>query len=379
MKGLNRFCFLLGLIVILGILPAYAQVDYSTGTLRGTVTDPQGAVVPGATVTVTNPSTGITKTAKTGADGAYRIQALPPGSYVITIAAQGFAKEVAKGIELHVGEIQSYDARLKVGTASETIEVSTENVPLIQTEQTQQANTINALQVDELPNIAHNITQQVYTLPGVANADAPRSQNPGFTGFFTTGFSIGGSNGRNNLSTIDGGENEYGTGQYRVTTIPQDTIQEDPVNRNAVAAEFGFTDGSAIHLVTRSGGNKFHGTAYGYFQDHNTSAKNFFNGIESLPAAYSQNVYTGFTAGGPIKQDKLFFFLAYEYRNLNSPDFTNAGILNAATVVGPSAAQTSYVNALKSSGDPFLVGFGNGITPGLSPLNNPALKTILTK
>ncbi|HEY6969701.1 MAG TPA: TonB-dependent receptor, partial [Candidatus Angelobacter sp.] len=378
MKGLNRFCFLLGLVVILGILPVYAQVDYSTGTLRGTVTDPQGAVVPGATVTVTNPSTGVTKTAKTGGDGAYRIQALPPGSYVITVAAQGFSKEVAKGIEVTVGEIQSYDAHLKVGTASEIIEVSTENVPLIQTEQTQQANTINVLQVEELPNITHNITQQVYTLPGVANADAPRSQNPGFTGFFTTGFSIGGSNGRNNLSTIDGGENEYGTGQYRVTTIPYDTIQEYQVNRNAFAAEFGFTDGSAINIVTKSGGNKFHGTAYGYFQNHNTSATNFFNGIEGLPAAYSQNVYTGFTVGGPIKADKLSFFLGYEYRDLNNPDFTNANILSAPTVVGPSAAQTAYVNALKTSGDPFLAGFGNGITPGLTPLNNPALKKILT-
>lgn len=379
MKGLKKFCFLSGLlIVVLAILPAYAQVDYSTGTLRGTVVDPQGAVVANATVTVTNPATGITKTVKTGADGSYQVPVLPPGTYQVTIEGQGFNKEVAKGIQITVGQIAIYDAHMKVGSAMETIEVSTDNVPLIQTEQTQQANTINSLQVEELPNINHDITQQVYTLPGVANANSPRSQNPGFTGFGTTGFSIGGSNGRNNLSTIDGGENEYGTGQYRITTIPQDTIQEYQVNRNAFAAEFGFTDGSAINLVTKSGGNQFHGTGYGYFQDHNTSAQNFFNGLSGLPAAYSQNMFTGFTVGGPIKSDKLFFFLAYEYRDLVNPDYSDVNVLNAPTVQGPSVAQTSYVNALKTSGNPFLIGFANGITPGLTAINNPALKQILT-
>jgi len=380
MKELNRYCFFSVLLVVLmGFLSASAQVDYSTATLRGTVMDPLGAVVSGATVTVTNPSTGIVKTAKTGGDGTYQVQSLPPGTYQIAIDAHGFSTEVVKGVVLSVGQSQNYDAHLKVGSASETVEVSADTVPLIQTEQSQQANTINQLQVAELPNIAHNITQQVYTLPGVSNSDSARSQTPGFTGFGTTGFSIGGSNGRNNLSSIDGGENEYGTGQYRVTTIPQDTIQEYQVNRAGFAAEYGFTDGSAINIVTKSGGNQFHGSGYGYFQDHSTSATNFFNGLTGLPSAYSQNIFTGFSAGGPLKKDKLFFFLAYEYRSLNNPSFANANVLNAPTVLGPSAAQAAYVNGLKASGDPFLVGFANGITPGLSPLNNANLKSILTK
>lgn len=378
MKRLYKFCFLSGLLVVALSVGVFAQVDYSTATLRGTVLDPQGATVANATVTITNQDTGVSKTTKTGSDGGYHMAALQPGNYQVTIEAQGFAKEVAKGLVLNVGQILPYDAHLKVGAASETVEVSADSVPLIQTDQTQQANTINQIQVDALPNINHNITQAVYTLPGVSNADSPRSQNPGFTGFGTTGFSIGGSNGRNNLSTIDGGENEYGTGQYRITTIPQDTIQEYQVNRNGFAAEFGFTDGSAINLVTKTGGNQMHGSVYGDFQNHSTSATNFFNGIEGLPSAYSQNIYTGFTIGGPVKKDKLFFFLAYEYRKLDNPDFSNANILSAPTVVGPSAAQVSYVNALKASGDPFLVGFANGITPGLTPLNNPALLKILT-
>ena len=383
------------LLVLLAALPGYAQVDYATATLKGTVLDAQGAAVAGATVTATNLSTGISKTVTTSGDGSYRVPALTPGIYRIAIDAQGFSKEVAGRIELTVGQSLVYDAHLKVGTASETVEVSADSIPLIQTEQTQQANTINENQVEMLPNLTHSITEAVYTVPGVTNADSTRSQQPGFTGFGTTGFSIGGSNGRNNLSTIDGGENEYGTGQYRVTTIPIEAIQEYQINRNAFAAEYGFTNGSAINIVTKGGGNKLHGNLTGYFSNQSTEATNFFNGLEGLPKAFNQNFYSGFTVGGPVKKQKLFWYVAYEYRRLDVPEFTNAGILSAPTVLGISGPglgtncagqfasktpdQVCYVNALKASGDPFLVGFANGITPGLSPLNNPALNTILTR
>jgi hypothetical protein len=393
MEGTKKLSILCcAFVVLLAALPAFAQVDSTTATLKGTVTDPTGAVISGATVTVANPATGITKTTKSNADGSYQIPALPPGNYQLTIEAAGFSREVVKGLELSVGQSTAFEVHLKVGTFSDVIEVTGESVPLIQTEQSQQANTVDQRQVEELPNIGRNITQQVYTLPGVANADAPRSQTPGFTGFGTTGFSIGGSNGRNNLSTIDGGENEYGTGQYR-TSVPYDSIQEYQVNRNAFAAEFGFTDGSAINIVTKTGTSQYHGSGFGYFRNRDTQATNFFNGLAGFPSAFNQSVYTGGSLGGPIKQDKLFFFLSYEYQRLDSPSFNFP--LNASTVQGigapglnvncdgqfadPNKApdQLCYINKLKASGDPFLVGFGNGITPGMSPLNNPALNTIL--
>jgi hypothetical protein len=404
MKSRN---FILAVLVcaLLTAATLYGQVDYSTATLRGTVADPNGAVIAGATITATNTSTGISKVVKTGSDGAYRLSALPPGVYQVTTTATGFSKEVFKGMELTVGQSATYDVHLKVGVASEVVEVTAADMPLIQTDQSQQANTINSLQVQELPNLNRSFTNDVYTLPGVSNSEAPRAQNPGFTGYLTTGFSIGGSNGRNNLSTIDGGENEYGTGQYRVTNLPVDGIQEYQVNRNAFAAEFGFTDGSAINIVTRSGGNKWHGDAFGYFRNQSTEATNFFNGFGSSGSKpFSQHVYTGGSLGGPIAKDKLFFFASYEFQRLDTPNFGNNGILSAGTVLGLSntalgdnnpdfgncAAQFTsatskgvdqlcYINALKTSGDPFLVGFANGVTPGLSPLNNPALKTILTR
>src|SRR5229473_6511803 len=234
------------LLVLLAALPGYAQVDYATATLKGTVLDPQGAAVAGATVTVTNLNTGISRTVKTGAEGTFQFSALHPGTYKVQAEAPGFEKTIASNLQLSVGQVVVNDVNLKVGAVTDVVEIEAAP-PLIETEKTQQANLINERQVDDLPNITRSITQAVYTLPGVSDANAPRSQQPGFTGFFTTGFSIGGSNGRNNLSTIDGGENEYGTGQYSVTTIPLDAIQEFQVNRNAFTAEFGFTDGSAIN------------------------------------------------------------------------------------------------------------------------------------
>src|SRR6266852_8709280 len=289
------------LLVLLAALPGYAQVDYATATLKGTVLDPQGAAVAGATVTVTNLNTGISRTVKTGAEGTFQFSALHPGTYKVQAEAPGFEKTIASNLQLSVGQVVVNDVQLKVGAVTDVVEIEAAP-PLIATEQTQQANTINESQVDLLPNLGRNITQAIYTLPGVSNADAPRSQNPGFTGFETTGFSIGGSNGRNNLSTIDGGENEYGSGQYRVLITP-DAIQEFQVNRNAFAAEFGFTVGSSVNIVTKSGTNRFHGSAYGYFRDSHTQANNFIDQLRSGQKLFSQNTYDGGTIGGPIIKD----------------------------------------------------------------------------
>jgi Carboxypeptidase regulatory-like domain len=384
----KSFGFLVLLVMTVGALPVSGQVDVATATIKGMVTDPSGAAISGAAITVTSVDKGITKSAKTGADGTYRIPLLQPGVYEVEVQAVGFDRTVGKDVQLTVGQSLVYDVSLRVGAITNVVDV-TADAPLIQAEQTQQANTINRLQVENLPNIGRLFTQTVFTLPGVSSSDATRSQQPGFTGFGTTGFSIGGSNGRNNLSTIDGGENEYGTGQYRV--LPSvDSIQEFQVNRNSFAAEFGFTVGSTVNVVTKSGGNQFHGSAYAYFRDQNTEAANFFNRF--LPSttgssggyqkAYSQNFYPGGTIGGPIVKDKLFFFTSYEFTKLDQAGFNfllnSAGALgiNGTSIAG--LAQASYFNQLASSGNPFLVGFAAALRPALVPQNNANLLKMLT-
>jgi hypothetical protein len=380
----------LGLLILLLVLiwPASAlgQVDVSTATLKGTVLDPNGAVVAGATITVTSPEKGISKTAKSGTDGTYQVPLLPPGSYDLQVDATGFSREVVRNLQLTIGQILVFDVNLRVGAVSTVVEVTAE-APLIQVEQTQQANTINQAQVENLPNIGRLFTASVFTLPGVSSSDATRTQQPGFTGFGTTGFSIGGSNGRNNLSTIDGGENEYGTGQYRV--LPSvDSIQEFQVNRNSFAAEFGFTVGSTVNVVTKSGTNQFHGSAYIYFRDQNTEAANFFNrflpsttGTGGYQKAFSQNLYPGGTFGGPIIKDKFFFFTSYEFTKLDQAGFNfllnSAGALgiNGTSITG--LAQNSYFNQLSASGNPLLVGFATALRPALVPQNNPNLRKMI--
>jgi len=264
----------------------FGQVDYSTATLTGTVFDPQHLLVAAAVVTIENPATGLTKTVTTGSDGTYRFPLLSPGTYPIQAEAKGFAK-AAGTVSLSVGQIVNYDIHLQLGSTSTTIEVS-EAGAVVQVEQTQQANTIMERQVSDLPNIARSFTDSVFTLPGVAKSEAPRAQNPGFSGFQSSGFSIGGSNGRNNLVTIDGGENDYGSGQLRTPNVPVDSIQEFQVNRSSFAAEFGFTNGTAVNIVTRSGTNDLHGSVYAYFRDQHTDAANYF-ALKSSTKAFEQN------------------------------------------------------------------------------------------
>jgi carboxypeptidase family protein len=366
---------ILAAVLLFACLPLTAQVDVSTATLRGTVLDPTAAAVPGATVTVTNLDRGFTKSVTTGEDGTYQIPLLQPGIYHVEVAMEGFEKAVASRVELTIGQIVIYDIHLMIGSVKDVMQV-TEAAPLIEVEKTQQANTLGTVTIDNLPNLTRNFTDSVFTLPGVSNSDAPRLQNPGYTGFLTSGFSIGGSNGRNNLVTFDGGENDYGSGQLRTPNVSVESVQEFQVNRSAFAAEFGFTAGTAVNVVTKSGTNQFHGGVYGFFRDQNLEAKNYFDPYPTKP--FDQLFTPGATFGGPIIKDKLFFFSSYEFRKVDTPEFKN--YLNTPDAQGMygNPAQLSYVNALATSGDPALQTIAGIFNQALVPMNNPNVVKLLT-
>jgi hypothetical protein len=377
----------------------FAQVDYATATLQGTVLDAQNKVVPGAKVTVVNEATGTAKSALTTSEG-YQIPALVPGAYHIETEAPGFAKSVARDVILSVGQLATYDIRLQVGPESSTIEV-TAAIPLVQPEQTQQANIINNNQVENLPNLTRNFVQSIYTIPGVVNSFAPTLQNPGVgTGFLSSGFSMGGSNGRNNLVTIDGGENDYGSGALRLNHVPIDSIQEFQVNRNAFEAEFGFTVGTAINMVTKSGSNMLHGNATGYFRDRATDAENYFDKLTGPGKPFEQSAIFSATLGGPIRKNHLFFFTAPEYQELDSSTVQNiagegefqgiasqANGFNQASGTCPNqktaqqqVTQLCYLTQLANSGGP-LSALGAGLLASPifgNPLSNPTLKALVT-
>mgnify|MGYP000582557414 CR=1 FL=1 len=277
----------------------FGQADVSSATVKGTVTDQQGAAVAGATVTAKNVEQGTMRSDTTDANGEFQILALRPGLYEISVKAQGFAQYLIKDSQLTVGQTANYSIKLDVAKVTNEVTV-TSSAPLIEVERTQQSNTIENRQIESLPNIGRDFTSYVFTLPGVSSSNAPRIQGGTRFTFGTSGFSIGGSNGRNNLITVDGGENEYGSGQLRFLISPE-AVQEFQVNRNSFNAEFGFTAGTAVNVVTKSGSNDLHGSGYLYFRSDKTSAKERFipTGFQNQ-RAFQQQVYPGFTLGGPI-------------------------------------------------------------------------------
>ncbi len=363
------------LILVGGWVHLCAQVDASSARLKGSVVDPSGSAVSAATVVLTNTERGTAAKAITTADGSFTISLLPPGTYTLDVDARGFQKEHVVGLDLSVGATITYNVHLSIGSVRDEVEV-TADLPLVMTEQTQQANTIEQRQIEDLPNTARNFAESIFTLPGVSSSDAPRSQNSAaFTPFISTGFSVGGSNGRNNLVTIDGGENEYGSGTLRTPNISVDSVQEFQVNRNAFAAEFGFTAGTAINVVTRSGSNDFHGSLYAYFLNQSTEARNYFDNFPGK--APEEHVIPGVAFGGPIIKNKLFFFTSYEFHKINTPEFRKYGNTSEAAGLSADPAQQAYLAALNASGNPYLIGFATQLAPALTPTNYPLVNQLL--
>ncbi|MCI0389244.1 MAG: TonB-dependent receptor [Acidobacteria bacterium] len=326
-------------------LSALAQADVSSSTVKGTVTDPQGAAVANARVTVKDLDQGTTRTATTDSSGEFQVRLVRPGLHDITVEATGFAQYLLKDIQLTVGQTANFEIKLQVASVKTEMVVTT-SAPLIEVERTQQANTIERRQIENLPNVGRDFTAYVYTLPGVANSNAPRAQLAGrITGFGTSGFAIGGSNGRNNLVTVDGGENEYGSGQVRFGISPE-AIQEFQVNRNSFTAEFGFTAGTAVNIVLKSGTNDYHGSAYIFYRSQRTSARDPFDFNNPGKKSFNQQVFPGFTVGGPIAKNKLFFFTNYERQkndNARFRTYTNNLLLQ------PTAAQFTLLTGLDSN------------------------------
>jgi len=387
--GISHRLLLFIFAAVLAAAPAaWGQAGSATGTVRGTVLDPAGAIVPNAKVTIENLATGVAVTIVTSADGTYQVPSLNPGTYSVAVEAQGFDRLVADQIVVTVGQFVVYDARLKIGGSSATVEVKGDSTPLIDVAQTQQANTIDERQQVNLPNISRNFAAQIYTLPGVVDSNAPSVQDPAVgTGYQTSGFSFGGGNGRTNLFTIDGGQNDAGSGAPRVPHVPQDSVQEFQVNRNSFGPEFGYTTGSAINVVTKSGANQFHGSLFDYFHDENTDATNFFNsfGPTAGTKPYEQSEIFGGSLGGPIKSNKLFFFTSYERQKLDSSVVVN--LVDTAAAQGLAAqsngfnggacpapvTQLCYFTQLVNSGNPGLAALGAGAlaSPVFTPVNDP--------
>ena len=288
------------------------HAQFTDGDIAGTVTDPSGATIIGATVTITSLQTAHVDRTQTDKIGYYRVHHLPPGTYRIRIEAAGFKVTVVNEVAVNASATTPADAKLQLGTASETVEVAAGAV-LVQTEEGRLANTITTREVENLPLNGRQVYQLVTEEPGVTATNAPvvsSVPSPTSSVTFDSGFIANGSTPRGNNFVLDGtSNNNEWLGGTPLIYPSLEAIQEVQVQTLNFSAEYGRNSGAIINIITKSGTNDLHGSLF--YNNRNTAldARNFFSTVEKAPLQLSQ---FGFALGGPIKKDKTFFFMDYE-------------------------------------------------------------------
>src|ERR1700677_983118 len=287
------------------------------GTILGSVTDPSGAVVAGATVKVRNLATGLERATATSADGSYNVPELPIGTYSVTITQTGFKTFVATTVAVDVATERRVDASLKTGAVATRVEVSAEELPLVETTSNTLGGVINSETVENMPVNGRDYTKLIYLNPGVAGSPDQISDSPGSYGEF----SMNGARGLSNNYMLDGTDmndgyrndpaiNEAGVFGDPSAILPIDAVAEVNVISN-FQPEYGRNAGAVVNIVTKSGTNSLHGTAVEYFRNDALDARNYFNPVSEPKAQFHNNQYGG-SLGGPIIKNKTFFFADYE-------------------------------------------------------------------
>ncbi|HSF24535.1 MAG TPA: carboxypeptidase regulatory-like domain-containing protein [Blastocatellia bacterium] len=313
----------------------------SKGIIVGTINDPTGAVVAGATVKITNRATNVSRETLTMSEGNFRVDAVDPGEYTIEIKAAGFKTITLENVTVVAAQATTTDATLEVGAQSEVVNVNADAAVILQKQDGSRASTLESRQIVDLPVAGLNPVNLVFTLPGVTD--------PGIlTGGFVQGteFNINGLRARANNQLIDGADNNDNsiTGQ-QIQPILRDGYKEVTVLGGDNSAEYGRAGGAVVNVVTRGGTNQFHGSFYDVIDVSALSSlsagQKANEGLTSVPV-YTQNSFGG-SFGGPIKKDKLFFFGTFQ------PTLTRIGASSASAVV-PTAQGFDTLRSLFPAG-----------------------------
>jgi len=372
MRGFLRYCAAALGCVLLTALPAAAQFD--RGQISGTVKDPQGGVVPGATVSVTNLDTQLTRTTVTESSGFYTIPNLAPGKYDVSAELQGFKKALRHNVTLDAASSLTLEFALETGTLSESVTVTAESQTL-QTD-TGLRKTVEAKDIEQLSFSGRNPIGVVGLKPGVIGGNF---NNYGFSDLGNGGFTINGSRSDENNITVDGATAIRTRSNGAIVGIHNvDAIQEVQVLTGDYLPEYGRVSGGQIRMVTKSGTNRFSGSAGFYYRDDSLQANTWTRNKSPLasdnsgPAPFNYKQY-GYSIGGPIQKDKLFFFAAQEWVDFLQVSSNNVTVPTAlmragnfSELLGPNQFFSS-VQVIKdpTTGQPFP---GNIIPPErLSP------------
>ncbi len=303
--GARVFVPLAALLLLTGI--AFAQ---STGTIAGTVTDPTGAVLPGASVTITNQQTGEIHPLKTDSAGLYSLPGLAPGNYKVEVQSQGMQTTVTNDLVVAVGTTTTQNFNVKIASTSTTIEIQAAT-PVVESSSVSVGTVINQKTVQEIPLNGRHFVDLALLIPG--------SVTPPQNGFLTAplrgqgSFAFNSAGGREDeINFMINGIQMSDMSQNQITFQPTiNTVEEFKIDNSTYSAEYGRNAGSIVNIATRAGTNQLHGEVYEYLRNHALDARNFGNPSGVPQAPFRRNQFGG-DGGGPIKKDKTFIFLSYE-------------------------------------------------------------------
>jgi hypothetical protein len=362
----------LAVFVLFVVFAICARAQFDTATVLGTVTDPSGAVVPHAQVTLHNTATGALTTATTDERGEFRFVDISIGSYELKVTAPGFQTASAK-FGLEVGAHQRVDVPLKLGKAETTV-TTTANVTQLETESSERGQVVNEREIAELPLNGRQYSKLVELTAGVV--PSPSEQGEGY-GQREGSFNINGLRSVFNNYMLDGLDNNmYGTSNQgfsnQVVQLSPDAVAEFQVVTNNMSAEYGRSGGATVNVVTRYGTNELHGRAWEFVRNTALDASGYFlpnpnaAGQVQKPALH-QNQY-GATLGGPLKKDKLFFFMDYEgFRQTSS--HTADSTLPTDAERGLTCTGTNGAGTCSPSG--YYIIDNPGVGSGYLPVSNP--------
>jgi Carboxypeptidase regulatory-like domain len=303
-----RQMFVAMLFICLAAATTYAQTAIA-GQFSGKVTDGIGAVLPGVTVTVTNEATLIERTATTNGEGFYVVTNLQPGNYRVTCERVGFKRIVRAGFNLVADGRLTVDFMLETGQVSETIEITSQAGETVNMTSGEMARVVDAQQVQDMALNGRNYMQLTTLIPGTVQLDDDSLELT--TSLSTSTQAINGNRGNTSNLTIDGGFNlGAGSNASQINNVGIDFIQEVKIQTSNFSAEYGRNSGAAINVVTRSGGNRFHGSVFEFLRNDALDARNFF--APTRPALRYNNF--GYSLGGPVIKNRFFFFLGQEWK-----------------------------------------------------------------
>jgi hypothetical protein len=335
------------------VLGAAALAQTETGQIIGKVTDPQGALVPGATVTVKAVNTGALRNATTNTQGEYTITNLQPGLYDVSVQATGFATRTQR-VEVTVGARVTLETALTIQAAGETVDIVASGGVEVNTQNQELSNVVSGNQIRELPSLTRNPYDFVSLSGNVSPTDTVTT---GFTTSRGVGFAINGQRPSSTNILLDGGENVNTFDTTVGQSVPLDSVQEFRVITSNFSAEYGRASGGIVNVATRAGTNDFHGTVYEFNRVSRFASNDFNNNANGVPKGRFVRNQFGYSVGGPIFKDKLFFFNSTEWTRVRSSEEVINFVPTPQLIAASAAATRTFLNAF----------------PLATPINGPVL------